>query len=154
MVLAGLFVFAACAEGRPVEAPVTDVAIGAVDAGATPSAPIAVAPPQDEAEFAGRWEGIGVQDDGQSWDMIVTFDASRRGECAKAEYPTIPCHARWLCTSDLRGVVTAREKLEGDSAQRCIDSGSMTMTLLAKDVIDWTWSGQGQTARARLRRTR
>jgi len=148
-----------CTRDRAVEAPVVDVAVGTVDAGGprpyTANEPIEsepAVPPGDTSGMIGRWEGVGVQDDGQSWEIVVTV-TSLRGACATADYPTVPCKGQWICTSESHGVVTAREKLQGDSASRCIDNGTMTWRL-QRDVLDWTWSGQGQTARAQLHRTR
>lgn len=163
-ILIGVFTFVmaaavACARDRAVEAPVMDLAVSGVDAStaAKPSdtALLEETPssPQSSSPMIGRWEGVGVQDDGQSWEMVVNL-TSLRGPCATVDYPTVPCQAKWICTNESKeGVITAQERLQGDSASRCIDNGMMTWRL-SRDVLDWTWTGQGQTAHAQLHRVR
>lgn len=146
----------ACGRERRVEAPVVEVAVGPVDASAGQPR-VTEAPPPDEEEgvdgsITGRWEGVGVQDDGQSWDLVVDLSTTKAGPCAVAEYPTVPCRAQWICTGARGGYLQAREKLLDDSHLRCVDNGVMTMRLAADGTLEWTWWGQGQTAHAKLRR--
>lgn len=147
-----------CSRERPVEAPVTDVNIGPLDASAqafmVERAPPASASEQEVPGMAGRWEGIGRQDDGQTWALVVDLSSTRHGVCATADYPTVPCRAQWICTREEEGELRAREQLLDDSASRCIDHGTMTMRLAPDGALEWSWSGQGQSAVARLRRVR
>jgi hypothetical protein len=152
----------ACTRDRAVEAPVMDLVVGTSDASApiaakTSDTPLEESAPSSSAnasQMIGRWEGVGVQDDGQSWEIVVNL-TSLRGPCATVDYPTVPCQAKWICTSESKdGVITAVEKLQGNSTQNCIDNGTMTWRLGSRDVLDWTWTGQGQTARAQLHRAR
>jgi hypothetical protein len=149
---------AACGKERPVEAPIVDVAIGGWDASARPlvieTAPAQEEPRSESSGITGRWEGIGRQDDGQIWPMVVEISTTNMGACATVDYPSVPCRAEWLCLGEQRGTLQARERLLDDSASRCIDNGTMTMHVAEGGILDWTWSGQGQSARARLRRTR
>lgn len=149
---------AGCGKERPVEAPVVDVAIGPLDASARPlvidHTPSTEASGRDTSPITGRWEGIGRQDDGQTWPLVVELSSTGPGVCAAVEYPTVPCRAQWICTGEDAGVLHARERLLDDSARRCIDNGTMTMHLGPDDALEWTWSGQGQSAIAKLRRVR
>jgi len=148
----------ACVQERPVAAPVIDVPPGS-DGGASPVAvtpePVTTdeAPPSGDDPFIGRWQGIGTQDDGSSWPIVVDLFTLRPGVCAHVVYPTVPCTADWVCTGAKRGQIEAREHLQGDSVNRCVDGGTMTIRIL-RDELDWEWRGSGQTAGGRLHRAR
>ncbi len=102
--------------------------------------------------FRGRWEGTGLQNDGQSWPIVVNANGNHRGECATAEYPTIRCTAVWFCTAeDADGTVRGREQLT-DGLDRCIDSGTLSMRLTESGELQMSWQGDGITAEATLRR--
>ena len=146
-----------CGKERPVEAPVIDVVVGAVDGGMRPlSVPRAPpsGPPGDsrDGRMVGTWTGVGRQDDGQEWELHVRIDSTEPGLCAHADYPTVPCAAEWLCEEVKDGVVHVHERLLQDSALRCVDNGKMTMRIGSDGLLDWRWTGQGQTATAKLRR--
>jgi hypothetical protein len=149
---------AACARERRVEAPVIEVGASATDGGAR--APGADGPPPAEGHapfdaLAGRWVGIGRQDDGQTWPLQVEFTSGAGpGVCATAEYPTMPCRAEWVCLGEQGGVIAAHERLLDDSAQRCVDNGAMTLRPGPDRTIEWSWSGGGQTAEAKLHRAK
>ncbi len=150
--------FAACAKSRPVEAPVVDVAVSALDGSVRPIVvddSLSAAPPStamQNGKLLGRWVGVGQQDDGQSWDLSVEITSTANGVCAHADYPTVPCRAEWICEGERDGYVRAHERLLDDSALRCIDNGTMMLRLGADGQLDWKWTGQGQSAQAKLRR--
>jgi hypothetical protein len=150
-----LMCVAACLKREPVSAPVIDVAATPLDASVLP---IGEGPPPrsrgGEVALTGRWEGVGTQDDQTSWPMIVEISTTRAGVCAAVEYPSIPCRAEWVCMRDREGTLEARERLLDDSALRCVDDGTMTMRLTADGTLDWQWRGAGQSATAKLRRSR
>jgi hypothetical protein len=109
---------------------------------------------EHDSDLQGQWEGTGIQNDGQSWPIVVIANGNRRGECATAEYPSIPCAAVWYCTGeDTDGTVLGREQLT-DGLDRCIDSGTLTMRLSAPGELRMSWEGGGITAEATLRRAR
>jgi len=139
-----LLLLAACTRDRPVEAPVM---------AAESSAPMAVARSL-EGGIVGQWEGVGTQDDGLSWPMIVKVTTTEPGACASVDYPSLRCRASWECTSATDGSLRAEEHLLEDGATRCVDNGAMTMRLRADGLLEWSWSAQGQTASATLRRSR
>lgn len=153
-------VVSGCGKERPVEAPVIDVAVATLDGSvrplvvdqgsgfATPSA----AGTGDSQRLIGRWAGVGRQDDGQSWDLQVEITSITNGLCGHADYPTVPCRADWICEGERDGAVRVHEHLLDDSALRCIDNGSMTMRIGPDGQIDWRWTGQGQSAQAKLHR--
>jgi hypothetical protein len=153
-----LLVLAACGKERRVEAPVVDVAVGALDGSVRPLVvenPQFAAPPStavQDGKLLGRWVGVGQQDDGQTWDLLVEITSTADGICAHADYPTVPCRGEWICEGERDGVLRAHEQLLDDSATRCIDNGKMTMRLGVDGQIDWKWTGQGQSAQAKLRR--
>ncbi len=101
--------------------------------------------------FVGRWEGVGVQDDGSSWQMRVTLRGTRPGPCATVEYPTISCAAEWTCEQESGEVLRAREQLT-EGRDRCIDGGAIEMRLDTSGRLEWRYSGGGVSARATLRR--
>jgi len=115
------------------------------------SAPFA--PPVMEATtLLGRWVGVGRQDRGSSWDMLVDIVGLGPGVCGRVRYPTLPCAAEWICSEGVsRGALRAREHVtEGHEA--CVDGGEMTMTLLRDGRLAWTWTGSGEKAHAFLSR--
>lgn len=150
--------FTGCGRERAVEAPVVDVAVATLDGSAraivVENSPFAPAPSTavQDGKLLGRWVGIGQQDDGQSWDLSVEISSTANGLCAHADYPTVPCRAEWICEGERDGFLRAHEQLLDDSALRCIDNGKMMMRLGADGQLDWKWTGQGQSAAAKLRR--
>jgi hypothetical protein len=155
-----LIALLACTPDRPVSAPTIEVPAqpAQVDGGVVASprdGPLAREHPPASADgtIVGRWHGVGTQDDGQSWPIVVDLFAIRTGVCAHVEYPSIPCRADWICTGARNGEVDAREHLLEDSATRCVDNGTMTMRYdTAKDELVWEWEGSGQSASGRLHR--
>lgn len=101
--------------------------------------------------FVGLWQGVGVQDDGSSWQMRVSIHGTRAGACATVEYPTISCAADWFCQDDGGEVLRAREQLT-EGRDRCIDGGAIEMRLDTSGRLEWRYSGGGVSARATLRR--
>ena len=157
--IAFVVALAACAKTRPVEAPIVDIPVGSWDAASarslvTEAPPSAASARSEPGSIVGRWEGIGHQDDGQSWPIEVEIKTTKHGVCAEADYPSVPCRAEWLCIGELHGQMQAREKLVDDSARRCIDNGAMTLRVREDGLLEWTWSGQGQKAEAQLHRTK
>jgi hypothetical protein len=148
--------FGGCARERAVEAPVVEIAIPSLEAGAPALEvmPAARAEPwaPPATQMTGRWEGVGIQDDGQTWPMIVDLSTVRAGACAVVDYPTVPCKATWFCTGESNGLVSAREKVAPESLGRCVDNGAMTWRIGPGDMLEWSWVAQGQSAHARLRR--
>jgi hypothetical protein len=150
----------ACTPDHPVSAPTIEVPAqpAQIDGGAVLVAPrdgplAQERPLSGDTNIVGRWQGVGTQDDGQSWPIVVDLFAIRTGVCAHVEYPSIPCRADWVCTGARNGEVDAREKLLDDSVTRCVDNGTMTMRHdTAKDELVWEWEGSGQSASGRLHR--
>src|SRR5688572_24624340 len=148
----------ACAQERSVSAPTIEVPAqpAQVDGGGAAAArdvPLVQERSASGATLVGRWQGVGTQDDGQSWPITVDLFSLRLGVCAHVEYPSIPCKADWICTGARNGEIDAREKLLEDSATRCVDNGTMTMHHdTARDELEWEWEGSGQSASGRLRR--
>jgi hypothetical protein len=141
---------AGCARERPVEAPV----IAADAATVAPGRIGAAASPAPDASMVGSWEGVGTQDDGLSWPMIVKLTSIEAGACATADYPSLRCRAAWDCIGVHAGALHAEEHLLDDGATRCVDNGAMTMHLRGDGLLEWAWSAQGQSASATLRRVR
>ncbi len=104
----------------------------------------------DNNPFIGRWNGLGMQNDGQTWEMQVEITGDR-GKCAKVRYPTVPCAAEWTCTEVNGGILTATEHLtEGQS--RCIEGGKLTLTLTGDYGAEWSWAKDASWAHATLRK--
>src|SRR5207247_7947464 len=77
-----------------VEAPVVDLAIPPLDASTAYQVVPAADPRRAEpppSGITGRWEGIGTQNDGLSWPMVVDLSGTSAGVCALVDYPSIPC---------------------------------------------------------------
>ncbi len=127
----------------------SDITAHADDASASASTN---ATPGAALSLLGRWEGTGTQDDGTSWPMVVDITALKRGACAKARYPTIPCAGAWMCIgeSDGRTMMAVEHITEGQKA--CVEGGTMRLVLLPDGAIDWSWAGPGDAAHARLHR--
>lgn len=119
-----------------------------------PAATIATdgdSPTPEPESIVGRWQGIGVQDDGSSWQMRVTIRGTRAGPCATVEYPTIACAADWICEDGTGELLRAREQLT-DGHDRCIDGGAIEMRVDPSGLLEWRYTGGGVSARASLRR--
>jgi hypothetical protein len=148
--LVALASLSACAAGAP---PPVEVRIGeaSVVAASAPEArgPNAVA--LDPKALRGRWEGVGHQESGASWAMVVDLEEPRIGACGRVVYPGIPCAAEWTCVEVGPRAVRAREHVtEGQDA--CIDGGDLTLVPTREGNLAWSWRGEGEAARALLRR--
>jgi hypothetical protein len=108
--------------------------------------------PSERPEVLGRWEGVGVQDSGSSWKMMVEIVGLGPGVCGHVRYPSLPCAADWICSARSDGQsLRAHEHITvGRSA--CIDGGQMTMALTPEGTLSWSWTGSGETAHAVLSR--
>jgi hypothetical protein len=137
-----------CAAGSatPVEVRIPEAAPVSPDA-----ALAAASPALDPVALRGRWEGVGHQDGGESWPMIVDLETPRSGVCGRVVYPTIPCAAEWTCVEVGPRTIHAREHVtEGQDA--CIDGGEMTLVPTREGKLAWSWRGSGEAARAVLTR--
>ena len=114
-----------------------------LDGGVPPSAP-------ESNPFVGRWNGLGMQNDGQSWEMQVEITGDR-GKCAKVRYPSVPCAAEWICTDVNGGILTATERLT-EGQNRCIDGGKLTLTLTGDYGAEWSWAKDASWAHATLKK--
>lgn len=98
------------------------------------------------------WEGVGHQNDGQTWPLVVTVRAAEPGRCASVDYPSIPCKAIWICTEIAEdGSLLGREELT-EGIDRCIDNGTLSMRFTPEGRMDWTWQRGDVTARSTLDR--
>jgi hypothetical protein len=146
---ASIFI-AACAGSAPDTQPLVVVLVPA-PLPQQVAAPEPIAAPEAEG-LLGHWEGVGRQDSGSTWAMEVDLHTVRPGVCGKVRYPTIPCAAEWICAGQSDGrTLHARERLT-EHPERCIDAGEMTMELTPDGALEWTWSGGGESAHARLAR--
>lgn len=57
---------------------------------------------------SGAWRGVGVQDNGASWVVLLEVG----GEHAEVDYPDIPCGGTWEYGLVLGQSITVREKLD------------------------------------------
>lgn len=135
-----------------VAAPIAEVTLPSASAASSAAPRIAEAGGAVRGEgMIGRWTGVGTQGDGQTWEMHVEITSTQPGPCGTVEYPSIPCSADWICLSGSSGrTVRAREDLT-DGVGRCIDHGTMTMTLTPEGTLDWRWTGSGERASAKLK---
>lgn len=62
-------------------------------------------PEADTLTLIGRWEGIGKQESGPTWKMVLTIDTLAVGKCATVSYPSIPCGGHWVCSEPSDGFV-------------------------------------------------
>lgn len=117
-------------------APPADVATG-------PPEPLTIepsrpAPAQAEPDpvatrtLLGRWEGIGKQDSGPTWKMILTISSLERGKCATVSYPSIPCGGVWRCDAPSDGFVLQGVEIITEGVGRC-HNGVPVMVRLARD---------------------
>jgi len=136
-------------------APATGAAVVVVIAAPAPEPAASAAPAETAAPvLLGRWVGVGRQDSGESWEMVVDLVGLDPGVCGHVRYPTIPCAADWICAEGVaHGALRAREHLT-EGREACIDGGEMTMALTRDGHLAWTWTGSGETAHALLSRTR
>jgi hypothetical protein len=68
-------------------------------------APNGQLPDAEAPTLLGRWEGIGKQDSGPTWKMVLTIESLDKGKCARVHYPSIPCGGHWLCSKRSDGFV-------------------------------------------------
>jgi hypothetical protein len=108
--------------------------------------------PSERPEILGRWEGVGEQDSGSSWEMVVDIFGVGPGVCGRVRYPSIPCAAEWICSgrSDSRALRAHEHLTAGREA--CIDGGEMTMSLTPEGTLSWSWTASGEKAHAVLTR--
>jgi len=142
-----------------------------------PNAPVAIEiPPIDESSsvdpelaepdadldevatpYRGKWEGRGVQDDGQRWDIVVEVLGSDQKPCARVEYPpkggsSVSCGGEWHCDlppSTAARLVGVERILEGQG--RCIDGCRVDFDLRRGRAA---FDCPGVTAEAELERVR
>jgi hypothetical protein len=95
-------------------------------------APVMIEPDEAAASLLGRWEGIGRQDSGPSWKMVLTIDALGPGRCATIAYPTIPCGGHWRCDERSDGFVLEATEVITDGVGRCHNNVPV-MVRLARD---------------------
>jgi hypothetical protein len=112
----------------------------------------------DIARYRGKWEGRGVQDDGQSWDIVVEVFGPDEKPCAAVEYPPhdsrVSCGGEWHCDvppSTPARLVGVERILEGRG--RCIDSCQVEFDL-RHGVANFDCSHAGVVGKAELRRVR
>jgi hypothetical protein len=109
---------------------------------------------REPASILGHWQGVGKQESGASWKMLVDVVALGPGLCGRARYPSIPCAADWICTEPSDGrTLRAREHIT-TGRDACIEGGEMTMQLTPEGALEWSWTGSGEVARSLLTRTR
>jgi hypothetical protein len=145
---------AACPSRDPVvAAPIAEITLP--DAGTALFVPRVTdaQAPEEATGVIGRWTGQGVQNDGQTWDIVVDITTTRPGPCGSVDYPGIPCSGEWICVSGDSRSLRAREKIT-EGTDKCIDNGTMTMSVRPDGSLDWQWRGSGSTAKAVLTRGR
>ena len=105
----------------------------------------------------GTWQGRGVQDDGQSWDIVVEVRGHDQRPCALVQYPPhggsiISCGGEWHCDwppSTPDRLVATERILEG--VGRCIDGCQVDADLVA-GIFRFDCPHAGVTGKAELSR--
>lgn len=90
-----------------------------------------------ESAFSGIWGGLGTQDNGSVWSVIVTI-GSGGGDAATIDYPSIPC-AGYL-TADRQGPRSASFKEHITfNTERCIDNGRVELHAAGGEAVYYRW---------------
>lgn len=66
---------------------------------------------KDKAEqnwLIGTWKGEGLQIDGAKWDIVLTYNSSKKVEI---DYPTLGCSGKWKSVSTEGALTIFKEKL-------------------------------------------
>jgi len=109
------------------------------------------------SEFAGTWQGIGVQNDGDTWPVVVEAFGRDELPCARVTYPPHPgwdlsCVCLWVCDQEASTpsrFVGVERVVEGHG--NCIDGCSFEVDFTT-GVLDFDCSFADVTARAELER--
>lgn len=115
--------------------------------------PQLLAPDPTATTLVGRWEGIGKQNSGPTWKMVLTIESLSAGRCATIEYPSIPCGGHWECDQPSDGLVLQGiERITAGRGQ-CHD-GVPVMVRLARDrqSLDFAVEAGPDSAEANLTR--
>jgi hypothetical protein len=116
---------------------------------------LAPSPAVADSDLAGRWSGVALQSDGQTFPAIMIFDRQGHGE---SQYPSLDCSGK-LSGAGSKGAYRFRETIAGygragEGSGRCID-GTITISV-SGDVMTWSWAGEWKgkpiTAAGTLRR--
>jgi hypothetical protein len=85
-----------------------------------------------DTSLVGRWVGIGKQDSGSTWKMVLTIESLGAGRCATISYPSIPCGGHWQCSKPSDGFVLEGVEHITEGRGRCHDKVPV-MVRLARD---------------------
>ncbi len=109
------------------------------------------------SEFAGTWQGIGVQNDGDTWPMVLEAFGHDGLPCARATYPPHPgwdlsCVCLWECDQEASTpsrFVGVERVVEGFG--NCIDGCSYVVDFTT-GILDFDCSFADVMARVELQR--
>ena len=107
----------------------------------------------DATTLLGRWEGLGKQNSGPTWKMVLTIESLAAGRCATIEYPSIPCGGHWECAQPSDGLVLQGVERITDGRGQCHDNVPV-MVRLARDrqSLDFAVEAGADSAEANLTR--
>jgi len=99
-----------------------------------------------------QWEGKGIQNDGQRWNVVVRVSGSGHSPCALVEYPSIPCAGEWRCYEKSTGERLVGVERITTNQDSCIDGCEFDADFEA-GTIQYDCGDQGVYAHARIQRT-
>jgi len=151
-----LAICSACAIGpHLVSAPMlSSVPVPVASADAAPEEVASSDNPGEPAiTLAGSWSGRAWQSGNKSWPLEVTFESHVTEVTARVHYPDQRCRAEWHLRSTRPKQWIGEETVRTDPFNRCPNHGRVTVVWTDESSIQWSWSGSGGSASARLERT-
>lgn len=88
----------------PVAVDIPPAPVGPADPEAEGDEPV-VSDSSAKSPFAGRWQGTGVQNDGDTWPIVVEVIGHDESPCARVTYPPhqgwgLSCVCIWQCDAE------------------------------------------------------
>lgn len=122
-----------------------------------PTPPAAQLMPLADAEtltLIGEWQGIGKQESGPTWKMVLSIDALDAGRCATVSYPTIPCGGYWRCAEPSDGFVLSGVEVITTGVGLCHDEVPVIVRLARdRQSLQFLVEAGPDSAEANLRRS-
>lgn len=121
-----------------------DAAVGDASLDEQPSEPGIV--------LSGTWSGRAWQMGNKSWQLEVTFESHPNEVVGRAHYPDQHCRVEWHLRLTRPKQWTGEETVRVDPFNRCPNHGRVTLNWSDESSMQWSWTGAGGAASARLER--
>ena len=101
----------------------------------------------------GRWEGVGHQSDGSTWEMELDITRVDDGVCGVVHYPSLGCSGFWVCDDSSGRRLRAVEHIT-EGRRTCVDGVEVSLRLTRqRETVAFTAQTAEISAAGRLTRT-